>query len=50
MAEKQYKPEFPYRGNQIIIDSGRVLLNSKEDSTFILGKKPLAYPQVELST
>ena len=34
-----YKPEFPYRGNQIIIDSGRVLLNSKEDSTFIVGKK-----------
>jgi len=34
-----YKPEFPYRGNQIIIDSDRVLLNSKEDSTFIIGKK-----------
>lgn len=34
-----YKPEFPYRGNQIIIDSGRVLLNSKEDSTFIVGRK-----------
>lgn len=34
-----YKPEFPYRGNQIVIDSGRVLLNSKEDSTFIVGKK-----------
>lgn len=34
-----YKPDFPYRGNQIIIDSGRVLLNSKEDSTFIIGKK-----------
>ncbi len=34
-----YQPEFPYRGNQIIIDSGRVLINSKEDSTFIVGKK-----------
>ena len=34
-----YQPEFPYRGNQIVIDSGRVLLNSKEDSTFIVGKK-----------
>ena len=34
-----YKPEFPYRGNQIIIDSDRVLINSKEDSTFIVGKK-----------
>ena len=42
MAEekkRKYQPEFPYRGNQIVIDSGRVLLNSKEDSTFILGKK-----------
>lgn len=40
--EKQpsnYKPEFPYRGNQIIIDSDRVLINSKNDSTFIIGKK-----------
>lgn len=34
-----YTPEFPYRGNQIIIDSDRVLINSKEDSTFIVGKK-----------
>ena len=34
-----YKPQFPYRGNQIIIDSDRVLVNSKEDSTFIIGKK-----------
>ncbi len=34
-----YKPEFPYRGKQIIIDSDRVLINSKEDSTFIVGKK-----------
>ena len=34
-----YAPEFPYRGNQIIIDSDRVLINSKEDSTFIVGKK-----------
>ena len=37
-----YQPEFPYRGNQIIIDSGRVLLNSKEDSTFIVGKKAVS--------
>jgi len=34
-----YTPEFPYRGNQIIIDSDRVLINSKNDSTFIVGKK-----------
>ena len=34
-----YKPEFPYRGKQIIIDSDRVLLNSKKDATFIVGNK-----------
>lgn len=34
-----YKPEFPYRGRQIIIDSGRVLLNAKDDSVFIVGDK-----------
>ena len=34
-----YAPEFPYRGNQIILDSDKVLINSKEDSTFIVGKK-----------
>ena len=34
-----YKPEFPYRGKQIIIDSDRVLLNSKSDATFIVGNK-----------
>ena len=34
-----YKPEFPYRGKQIIIDSDRVLLNAKDDSVFILGDK-----------
>ncbi len=34
-----YKPVFPYRGKQIIIDSDRVLLNAKKDSIFILGDK-----------
>ena len=34
-----YQPVFPYRGRQIIIDSGRVLLNAKDDSVFILGDK-----------
>ena len=34
-----YKPEFPYRGKQIIIDSNRVLLNAKNDSVFIVGDK-----------
>jgi len=34
-----YKPVFPYRGKQIIIDSDRVMLNAKKDSVFILGDK-----------
>lgn len=36
-----YKPEFPYLGNQIIINSGRVTLNSKDDSVFLFGKKAI---------
>lgn len=36
-----YKPEFPYLGNQIIINSGRVILNSKDDSVFIFGKNAI---------
>ena len=37
-----YKPEFPYKGKQIIIDSDRVLLNSKNDATFIVGNKAVS--------
>jgi hypothetical protein len=36
-----YKPDFPYLGNQIIINSGRVTLNSKDDSVFIFGKNAI---------
>lgn len=39
----QYKPEFPYLGEQIIINSGRVILNSKEDSIFLFGKKAISF-------
>jgi hypothetical protein len=39
----QYKPEFPYLGEQIIINSGRVTLNSKEDSVFLFGKKAVSF-------
>jgi hypothetical protein len=38
-----YKPEFPYLGNQIIINSGRVTLNSKDDSIFLFGKKAIGF-------
>jgi len=38
-----YKPDFPYLGNQIIINSGRVILNSKDDSVFLFGKKAIGF-------
>jgi len=38
-----YKPEFPYIGEQIIINSGRVTLNSKDDSVFLFGKKAISF-------
>lgn len=40
---KDYKPVFPYLGEQIIINSGRVILNSKEDSVFLFGKKAIGF-------
>lgn len=39
----EYKPDFPYLGNQIIINSGRVILNSKDDSVFLFGKKAIGF-------
>jgi len=38
-----YKPDFPYLGEQIIINSGRVILNSKDDSVFLFGKKAIGF-------
>ena len=38
-----YKPEFPYLGEQIIINFGRVILNSKDDSVFLFGKKAIGF-------
>ena len=32
-------PQFPYKGNQIIIDSGRVTLHAKADAVFIFAAK-----------
>ena len=37
-----YTPVFPYTGKQIIIDSDRVTLNSKEDMTFLIAKKAVS--------
>ena len=37
-----YTPSFNYTGKQILINSDRITLNSKEDTTFILGKKAIS--------
>lgn len=42
MGLTSYRPEFPYKGNQVIISSGRVLLHSKDDSIFLFGKKAVS--------
>ena len=34
-----FSPQFPYIGNQIIISSCRVMVHSKNDAVFILGKE-----------
>jgi hypothetical protein len=36
-----YTPEFPYKGNQAIINSGRVLFNAKDDSVFFFAAKSI---------
>lgn len=38
-----YTPEFPYIGEQIIINSGRVTLNSKDDSIFLFAKTAIGF-------
>jgi hypothetical protein len=42
MPLTDYKPEFPYRSNQIILTSNRVVLHSKSDSIFLFGKQAVS--------
>jgi hypothetical protein len=37
-----YQPEFPYKNNQIILSSDRVVLHSKSDSIFLFGKQSVS--------
>ena len=37
-----FKPEFPYKGNQIILSSDRVMLHSKSDAIFLFGKQAVS--------
>jgi hypothetical protein len=34
-----FTPQFPYKGNQVIISTGRVTLHSKDDAIFLFGKQ-----------
>jgi hypothetical protein len=36
------KPEFPYKGNQIVLSSQRVILHSNTDAIFLFGKAAVA--------
>jgi hypothetical protein len=37
-----FTPEFPYKGNQAIISSDRVVLHSKSDAIFLFGKQAVS--------
>jgi hypothetical protein len=38
-----YKPEFPYLGNHLILNSGRVTINSKDDSIMLFAKESISF-------
>jgi hypothetical protein len=37
-----YSPQFPYKSDQVIISSDRVLLHSKNDAIFLFGKQAVS--------
>lgn len=37
-----FRPEFPFKGNQIILSSDRVMLHSKSDAIFLFGKQAVS--------
>jgi hypothetical protein len=40
------KPEFPYKGNQVIITSERLLFHSRKDGIFLFGKATIGLSSV----
>lgn len=42
-----YTPEFPYNKEQIIINSGRISLNAKDDSIFLFASKAISFSSNE---
>ena len=37
----EYSPELLYKGNQVIIASGRIVFNAKDDAVLIFAKKSI---------
>lgn len=37
-----FEPKFPYKGNQLILSSDRVILHSKSDAIFLFGKQAVS--------
>jgi len=37
-----FEPKFPYKGNQLILSSDRVLLHAKSDAIFLFGKQAVS--------
>lgn len=37
-----FEPKFPYKGNQIILSSERVMLHAKSDAIFLFGKQAVS--------
>jgi uncharacterized protein (DUF2345 family) len=42
-----FKPVFPYKGNQLILTSDRVMLHSKSDAIFLFGKQAVGLSSPE---
>lgn len=37
-----FKPEFPYKGDQVILSSERVMIHSNKDAIFLFGKQAVS--------
>jgi hypothetical protein len=37
-----YSPQFPYKSNQVILSSDRVIIHSKNDAIFLFGKQAVS--------
>ena len=40
-------PDFPYKNNQILLSTDRILLNAKSDAIFLFGKRMVAIASTE---